>query len=284
MEIYSLIAENWKTDAGASFGVVPKSIWSKLYHADDNNMVNVTSRCLLVKNQHRLILFDTGMGNKQDEKFFKHRQRFGSDNLVDSLKKLGFDPNDVTDIVFTHLHYDHCGGATAFNSDKTMLELVFPNAQYHVSKRQWDWAMTPNIREAASYLPENLLPIKDSGKLNFITQDGWFDEGIYLRMVHGHTDGQLIPVLHYKNKVLVFTADFIPSAAHVPLVWLTAYDIRPLEALAEKEAFLNVAVKNDYTLLFLHDYDVECCKVAYGAKGYEVARRFTLNDFLTIDL
>lgn len=284
MEIYSLIAENWKTDAGASFGVVPKSIWSKLYHADDNNMVNVTSRCLLVKNQHRLILFDTGMGNKQDEKFFKHRQRFGSDNLVDSLKKLGFDPNDVTDIVFTHLHYDHCGGATAFNSDKTMLELVFPNAQYHVSKRQWDWAMTPNIREAASYLPENLLPIKDSGKLNFITQDGWFDDGIFLRMVHGHTDGQLIPVLHYKNKVLVFTADFIPSAAHVPLVWLTAYDIRPLEALAEKEAFLNVAVKNDYTLLFLHDYDVECCKVAYGAKGYEVARRFTLNDFLTIDL
>jgi glyoxylase-like metal-dependent hydrolase (beta-lactamase superfamily II) len=284
MEIYSLIAENWKTDAGASFGVVPKSIWSKLYHADDNNMVNVTSRCLLVKNQHRLILFDTGMGNKQDEKFFKHRQRFGSDNLVDSLKKLGFDPNDVTDIVFTHLHYDHCGGATAFNSDKTMLELVFPNAQYHVSKRQWDWAMTPNIREAASYLPENLLPIKDSGKLNFITQDGWFDDGIFLRMVHGHTDGQLIPVLHYKNKVLVFTADFIPSAAHVPLVWLTAYDIRPLEALAEKEAFLNVAVKNDYTLLFLHDYDVECCNVVYGAKGFEVGRRFTLNDFLTFDL
>lgn len=284
MEIYSLIAENWKTDAGASFGVIPKSIWSKQYTADANNMVNVTSRCLLIKTANRLILFDTGMGDKQDEKFFKHRQRFGTDKLVDNLKAIGFQSDDVTDVIFTHLHYDHCGGATKYNADRSIIEFVFPNAQYHVSKRQWEWAMQPNIREAASYLPENLTPIKNSGKLHFISQEGWFVEGIYLRMMNGHTDGQIIPVIYFNNKVLVFTADFIPSAAHVPLVWLTAYDIRPLDALTEKESFLKESVENDYTLLFLHDYDVECCKVSLGSKGYEVAKTFTLHQFLQTDL
>jgi glyoxylase-like metal-dependent hydrolase (beta-lactamase superfamily II) len=279
MELFTLIAENWKSDAGATFGVIPKTIWSKLYEVDDQNLVKVTSRCFLIKTSSKLILFDTGMGNKQDEKFFRFRFRFGDDNLVENLKKLGFQPEDVTDVIFTHLHYDHCGGATCFNIDKTEIQLTFMNARYHVSARQWEWAMNPNIREAASYLPENLLPLKNSGRLNLIYDEGWFDDGIFLKMVHGHTEGQIIPIIDYQGKTLVFTADFIPSTAHVPVVWLTAYDVQPLVSLKEKESFLADAVEHDYTLLFLHDIYTECCKVKKTVKGYEAAAAFSLTDF-----
>lgn len=288
MKISSVIAENWKSDGGASFGVVPKAIWSKLYPADENNLQNVTSRCLVVEDEGRVILFDTGMGNKQTEKFFQFRYRFGNDSLINNLASAGYSPDDITDVVFTHLHYDHCGGASVWNKEGK-LERTFPKATYHVSRAQADWALHPNKREAASYLTENLEPILQGGKINFIHEEGPFTSGIYFRLFHGHTAGQIVPFIFYEGHTIVFTADFIPSTAHIPLVYIPAYDIQPLITLREKEVFLEEAVAEDFILVFQHDYYTESSMIEKTEKGFRALHpgKFTEvleHAFLSIDL
>jgi len=268
MKITPVIAENWKSDGGAAFGVVPKSIWGKLYPADENNLQKVTSRCLVVEDEGRVILFDTGMGNKQSEKFFQFRYRFGNENLLTNLARAGYTPEDITDVVFTHLHYDHCGGASVWGKDGKPVR-VFPNATYHVSRAQAEWALHPNKREAASYLPENLEPIFHGGKLNFIEKEGPFSPAVYFRLFYGHTAGQIVPFMFLKDRTVVFVADFIPSAAHIPLVYIPAYDIQPLVTLREKEAFLEEAVADEFILVFQHDYYTEASMVEKNDKGFK---------------
>lgn len=279
MKITPIIAEHWKTDGGAVFGVVPKSIWSKLYPTDEDNLQNVTSRCLVVEDEGRVILFDTGMGNKQSEKFFQYRYRFGGHSLLGSLKQAGYRPEDITDVVFTHLHYDHCGGASVWGEGGSAVR-VFPHATYHVSRAQADWALHPNKREAASYLPENLEPIFKGGKINFIEEEGPFTQNIYFRLFNGHTAGQIVPFFFHEGRTLVFVADFIPSAAHIPLVYIPAYDIQPLITLQEKESFLEEAAAEDFILIFLHDYYTEAALVEKTDKGFRAGQTGSLKELL----
>ncbi len=277
MKLFAINTENWQSDGGAVFGVVPKKLWSRFVQADEKNNINVANRNLLVKTDDRLILFDTGMGDKQDDKFFSFRYIFGDESLEKGFKNAGFQFDEVTDVIFTHLHYDHCGGAVR-KTDKNF-ELTFKNATHWVSERQWKWATEPNVREAASYLPENLLPLKDSGKLKFIEDEGAFCPGIELRMMHGHTDGQIIPIIEYHGKKLVFTADFIASAAHIPLPYIPSYDTRPLLSMKEKEDFLKEAVEQNYTLMFQHDFYTECCALEQTPKGIRAGKILKFEEF-----
>lgn len=271
MELFIINAEDYKIDGGACFGVVPKTIWSKLYKSDDNNLIPISIRCLLVKTESKLILFDAGIGNKQGGKFLEHQNIFSEpDILKKSFDRSGFSFEEVTDVVFTHLHHDHVGGAVTRNTSETGYEMVFKNADYWCSKQQWDWAMNSNKREIASYPMENLLPIKESGNLKFIECDGKFTTDIFLKLFNGHTEGQIIPFINYKNKTIVFMADFIPSVGNIPLPYVASFDTRPLISMEEKELFLNEAVKNNYILLFQHDYSNECCTVSHTEKGVRV--------------
>jgi glyoxylase-like metal-dependent hydrolase (beta-lactamase superfamily II) len=279
MKIFPVIAENWKVDGGVAFGVVPKGIWSKLMEPDENNMVKITTRCLLVEDENRLILFDVGMGRKQNEKFYGFRYLFGDDDLQNNLSELGYTFDDITDIVFTHLHDDHCGAATKLNDDNKT-ELVFKNASFHVSKEQWDWANNPNKREIGSFFQLNLKPLADTGRLNFIEKAGYFTKNIELRMVHGHTQGQLIPLLSFKGQTFVFMGDFIPAAVNIPLPFIPSVDVQPLLTLKEKASFLNEAADKDYYLIFEHDYDIECCTVMQTEKGVRLNKTYRLNEIL----
>lgn len=271
MELFIINAEDYKIDGGACFGVVPKTIWSKLYKSDDNNLIPISIRCLLIKTENKLILFDAGIGNKQEGKFLEHQNIFSEpDILKKSFDRCGFSFDNVTDIIFTHLHHDHIGGAVNYNSNKTGFEMVFKNADYWCSTRQWKWAMNSNKREIASYPMENLLPIKECGKLRLIDEPTVFPGNIELRFYNGHTDGQIIPFLKYKGKTIVFMADFIPSMGNIPLPYVPSFDTRPLLSMEEKECFLNEAADNDYILLFQHDYFYECCTVARTEKGVRV--------------
>ncbi|MBN2173682.1 MAG: MBL fold metallo-hydrolase [Bacteroidales bacterium] len=279
MEIYPLIAENWKMDGGVAFGVVPQTIWRKLVEPDDNNMVKITSRCLLVKHHDRLILFDTGMGNKQSKKYYGYRFLFGHDSLQSNFKKSGFSFDDVTDVVFTHLHDDHCGGAVNLN-EKGEPELLFKNATHHCTSGQWEWANHPNKREIGSFFKINFQPIEEAGKLNLIESEGEFLPGIDFRFMNGHTQGMIVPLFRLDNKTVVFMADFIPSAAHIPVPFLASVDIQPLVALQEKEQFLNEAAYKGYYLVFEHDYDTECVNVVHTGKGVRADKTFRLNEFL----
>ncbi|HSV77565.1 MAG TPA: MBL fold metallo-hydrolase [Bacteroidales bacterium] len=276
MNLYPIVAEHFKMDGGACFGVVPKSIWQKQLSADESNLVNLSSRCLLADTGNRLILIDTGMGNKQSEKFFSYFHRFGPDNLENSFARAGFTFDQVTDVILTHLHFDHVGGALR-NGDKPGTFLpVFPNATYHVSKEQWDWAMNPNAREKASYLPENFKPLYESGHLEFIHAEEPFCEGISLEIKNGHTRGLVVPVIDYKGRKLVFTTDFIAMVYHVPLPYVPAFDIEPLVSMREKEEFFERAVDHDYVLFFQHDYFNECCTLKRTEKGVQVKEIFAL--------
>ena len=271
MDLFIINAEDYKLDGGACFGVVPKVIWSKLYKTDENNLLPISIRCALVKTENKLILFDAGIGNKQDEKFLGHLGIFSEPDVLEkSFQKNGFSFDDVTDVVFTHLHYDHVGGSVKRNADLTGYELVFKNADYWCSSQQWNWAMNSNKREIASYLMENLLPIKESGKLKFIDKITKFETGVELRLFNGHTDGQIIPFLSYKGKIIVFTADFIASVGNIPLPYIPSFDTRPLISMDEKEEFLKEAADNNYILLFQHDYANECCTVVNTEKGVRV--------------
>lgn len=276
MKLYPIHISNFKIDGGAMFGVVPKILWQEKYPADENNLCNWALRSLLIDTGERVILIDNGYGDKQSEKFFSHVYLNGGDGLEGALKKHGYALDDVTDMILTHLHADHCGGGVKYNSDKSGYEMVFKNATYWVSKPHWESAMNPNKQEGASFLEENLIPMLESGQLKFIEKNTELYPGINIRLYNGHTIGQMITFINTGEQTVVFTADLIPSTTHIPLVWNMAYDNRPLDTLQEKEDFLNEAAENNYTLFFQHDIYNECATVQKTAKGVRVKETFLL--------
>lgn len=276
MKLYPVIAENFKMDGGACFGVVPKAIWERYVKADENNMIPLTSRCLLADTGSRVILVDVGMGDKQSDKFFSFYHVFGDESLEKSLKKYGYTPDQVTDVILTHLHFDHVGGAVKWAKDGKTPELVFPKATHYCTKEHWDAAMDPNPREAASYFEENLLPLYDSGQLEFVHEEGPFCEGVYLEIKSGHTAGQIVPIFDYHGRKVAFMADFISAVGNIPLAYVPSFDIDPVRSMEEKQEFLSRAVREDYVLVFEHDYDNECCNLKETPKGVRARDIFTL--------
>ena len=279
MRLYSLNIENFKVDGGAMFGVVPKTLWNKVYPADENNLIPLAVRSMVIESGDRVVLIDNGIGDKQDEKFYSHFYRFGGEGLVKGLAKRGFKPEDITDVIFTHLHFDHCGGAVKHNPDGCF-ELTFPNAKYHISRAHWEWAINPNSREADSFLPENILPIRDLGALNLIEKEGELIPGVFLRIFNGHTRGQILPVITYKGKTIVFVADLFPFRAHLPLPYIMSYDVEPLITLKEKEDFLEEALNGDYIFHYQHDFYTECSRVYKTPRGIRATEGFTFDSFL----
>jgi glyoxylase-like metal-dependent hydrolase (beta-lactamase superfamily II) len=279
MNLYSINTGYFKLDGGAMFGVVPKSIWNNLNPSDSNNMCNWALRCLLIEDGDRLILIDNGIGDKQSEKFFSHYFLNGDDSLEKSLRNHGFGMDDITDVFLTHLHFDHCGGSISWNADKTSYVPAFRNATYWSNEQHWEWAVNPNAREKASFLKENILPIRESGQLKMVTDNQELFPGITIKFVHGHTGAMMIPHIKYKNNTLVYMADLLPSAAHIPVPYIMAYDTRPLVSLNEKDAFVKEALANNYILFFEHDPKIECCSLAGTDKGIRVKETFTLNSF-----
>lgn len=284
MKLYSINTGYFKLDGGAMFGVVPKSIWNKLNPADENNMCSWALRCLLIEDEGKLILIDNGMGDKQDAKFFGHYYLHGDDTLDKSLAKHGFTKDDITDVFLTHLHFDHCGGSIVRDGDK--LVPAFKNATYWSNERHWKWATEPNAREKASFLKENILPIQESGQLRFLHVDGDLPvlnsakiiTDLSFFSVAGHTDAMMLPAINYKGRKLVFMADLLPSAAHIPLPYVMAYDMFPLTTLNEKKLFLTEAQQNDYVLFFEHDPVNECCTLQMTEKGIKLKDTFKLAD------
>lgn len=276
MQLYSIETGNAKFDGGAIFGVVPKVIWQKLYPTDENNLCNCSIRSLLVVDGDFKILIDTGIGDKQDEKFLKNFHLNGTDNLIQSLVKYGFEPTDITDVILTHLHFDHCGGAVKQNVDNTGFELTFPNANYYTSRKHWDWAMHPNRRESASFLKENILPIQESGRLHLLEEEGELFPNISVKFFYGHTEAQVIPFIKYNQYTIVYVADFLASAAHIPMAYVPSYDIRPLQTMEEKEIFYRDSILNNYILFFEHDLYNECCTLQNTNKGVCVKDSFKL--------
>jgi len=276
MKLYSINAGHFKLDGGAMFGVVPKSMWKKLNPPDENNMCNWAMRCLLIKDEGRLILIYNGMGNKQDEKFFGYYYLNGDDTLEKSLAKYGFSKEDITDVFLTHLHFDHCGGSIERVDDK--LVPAFKNATYWSNESHWQWAVHPNDREKASFLKENIIPIQESGKLKFIeTKQGIeFTKNVNLRFVNGHTESMMLPQIKYKDKTIVYMADLLPSVAHIPIPYVMAYDTRPLETLVEKKSFLTEALEKEFVLFFEHDPEIECCSLEQTIKGIRSKETFKL--------
>ena len=285
MKLYSINTGYFKLDGGAMFGVVPKSIWNKINPADENNLCSWALRCLLIEDGNRLILVDNGNGNKQDAKFFSHYYLHGDDTLDKSLAKYGFHRDDITDAFLTHLHFDHCGGSIMREGDK--LVPAFKNAKYWSNKEHWDWAVDPNDREKASFLPENILPIKESGKLQLIgvnpgkddkLGETIFTENISVRFVNGHTRAMMLPQVRYKNRTIVYMADLLPSQGHIPLPYVMAYDMFPLTTLDEKRSFLNEAAGGDYILFFEHDPVHECCNLQQTERGVRPKEFFKLEE------
>ncbi len=280
MKLYPIETGNLKLDGGAMFGVVPKVMWQKAYPADENNLCNWAMRCLLVVDGERKILIDNGIGNKQDEKWLKHYYLNGNDTLEASLAKVDVTPEDITDVVLTHMHFDHCGGSVKWNDDNTGYELAFPNATYWTSKKQYEWATNPNRREKASFLKENIGPIEASGKLKLIEDEGEFIPNIKFKLYNGHTDGQVIPHINVDGKTVVFMADLLPATAHIPMPWIMAYDTRPLLTLKDKERFFKEAVENNYILFFEHDLYNEACSLQDTPKGVRVDKSGRLDEFI----
>jgi len=282
MKLIPIETGNFRLDGGAMFGVVPKVLWQKLYPADENNLCNWAMRCLLVVDGNRRILIDNGIGNKQEENWLKHYYLNGDATLEKSLAEAGFKPEDITDMVITHMHFDHCGGSINYNADKSGFELAFPNATYWTSKQQFDWATHPNRREEASFLKENILPIQESGKLKLIEEEGEYIPNITFKLYNGHTEGQVIPHINYNGKTVVFMADLMPSSAHVPMPWIMAYDTRPLETLHDKERFYAEALANDYILFLEHDLYNEACTLHDTPKGVRLKAQGKLSEFVTV--
>ena len=273
MNLYPVNAGNFKLDGGAMFGAVPKTIWNKTNPADQNNLIDIAARCLLIEDGKRLILIDSGMGNKQSKKFFSYYSLWGEDTLERSIKNVGFSIDDVTDVFFTHLHFDHCGGA--IKRSGSGFEPVFKNAIYWTNKKHWDWAINPNKREVASFLKENLLPIEETGSLNFIAtpcdQFSFVDElGFEVFYADGHTEKQMLPIISHKGQKIAFAGDLIPTAGHVPLPYVMGYDVRPLTTLKEKDLFLNYAADNNVLLLLEHDSVNEVVSLKRTEKGVRV--------------
>lgn len=278
MKLHTIDTGFFKLDGGAMFGVVPKTLWQKINPADENNLCTWAMRCLLVEDGNRLILIDNGIGNKQDEKFFGHYYLHGEDTLDGSLARLGFSRSDITDVFLTHLHFDHCGGSVIRSGEQ--LIPAFPRATYWSNEQHWEWAVHPNDREKASFLSENILPIRESGQLSFVeTRDGVpFSDTMKIRFAFGHTDAMMLPQLEYKGRTVVYMADLLPSAGHIPIPYVMAYDMFPLQTLKEKKAFLEEAVENDYILYFEHDPAIECCTLRRTEKGIRVDETFKLSE------
>ncbi|MFK8044190.1 MAG: MBL fold metallo-hydrolase [Crocinitomicaceae bacterium] len=281
MKLYPINTGDFKLDGGAMFGVVPKSLWSRTNRPDENNMCSWSMRCMLIEDGDRLMLIDTGIGDKQTEKFFSYYYLFGDYSLRRSIEALGFTLDDITDVFLTHLHFDHCGGAIARNNDG-QFRPFFKNATYWSNEKHWKWATEPNQREKASFLSENILPIQESGQLKFINRVGDFTENIFPNIdclfVDGHTESQMIPHINYKGKTIVFMADLLPSVGHIPLPYVMGYDTRPLLTLTEKEKFLSHAATSEFILYLEHDFENECCTLKHTEKGVRLDQTFNLSE------
>lgn len=284
MKLYPIQCGSFKLDGGAMFGVVPKSLWQKTNPADDKNLIELGMRSLLIEDGKKLILVDCGLGNKQDDKFFGHYSLYGDDSLEKNLAKYGFVKEDITDVFLTHLHFDHCGGAIEWNDDKTGYRPAFKNAQFWTNENHWDWATNPNPREKASFLKENIFPIQESGQLNFLPlpKTGNYGFAPDLKMdvifVDGHTEKQMLPVIQYQEKTIVFAADLIPTTGHIPLVYVMGYDTRPLLTMEEKDKFLKQCVENDYLLFLEHDAHHELASLKMTEKGVRLDETFSFNE------
>jgi glyoxylase-like metal-dependent hydrolase (beta-lactamase superfamily II) len=276
MQLHTINTGFFKLDGGAMFGVVPKTIWHKLNPADENNMCTWAMRCLLIEEGNRLILIDNGIGNKQEAKFYSHYYLHGNDTLLNSIKKAGFSPTDVTDMFLTHLHFDHCGGGIQRVGEK--LETTFPKATYWSNQAHWQWATVPNAREKASFLKENILPMQESGQLQMVNANGNFANFLQVLFMDGHTEKQMLPKINYKGKTVVFCADLLPSVGHIPLPYVMGYDMRPLQTLTEKEIFLNQAADENWILVLEHDPLHECCTVQHTDKGVRLKETFKLSE------
>ncbi|SHM83514.1 MBL fold metallo-hydrolase [Flavobacterium xinjiangense] len=280
MKLYPIETGNFKLDGGAMFGVVPKTIWNKTNPADENNLIDIAARCLLIEDADKLILIDTGMGNKQSEKFFGYYSLWGTHSMDKSLAKYGFHRDDITDVFMTHLHFDHCGGSIQWNKDKTGYEPAFKNAKFWSNNNHWEWATKPNPREKASFLSENILPMQESGQLHLIKRpEGDFLEkselGFGIFFADGHTEKQMIPQIQYQDKTIIFCADLLATAGHVPIPYVMGYDTRPLLTMPEKAKFLNAAADNNHYLFLEHDAHNEIITVEKTEKGVRLKERFT---------
>ena len=285
MKLYPIETGNFKLDGGAMFGVVPKTIWNKTNPADDNNLIDIAARCLLIEDGNRLILIDTGMGNKQSDKFFGYYSLWGSHSLDKSLAKYGFHRDDITDVFMTHLHFDHCGGSIQWNKDRTGYEPAFKNAVFWSNENHWQWATEPNVREKASFLKENIIPMQESGQLRFIQrpEEDYLvksELGFGILFVDGHTEKQMIPHLQYQDKTIVFCADLLATAGHIPIPYVMGYDTRPLLTMPEKTKFMNAAAENNYYLFLQHDAHNEIITVEKTERGVRLKDVFSADEIL----
>jgi glyoxylase-like metal-dependent hydrolase (beta-lactamase superfamily II) len=285
MKLYPIETGNFKLDGGAMFGVVPKSIWNKTNPADDNNLIDIAARCLLIEDGNRLILIDTGMGNKQSDKFFGYYSLWGSHSLDKSLAKYGFHRDDITDVFMTHLHFDHCGGSIQWNKDRTGYEPAFKNAIFWSNENHWQWATEPNVREKASFLKENIIPMQESGQLRFVQrpEEDFLvksELGFGILFVDGHTEKQMIPHIQYQDKTIVFCADLLATAGHIPIPYVMGYDTRPLLTMPEKTKFMNAAAENNYYLFLQHDAHNEIIRVEKTERGVRLKDAFSADEIL----
>lgn len=282
MKLHRIETGNFMLDGGAMFGVVPKALWERTNPADEKNRIKMAARSLLIEDGDRLILIDTGMGNKQSDKFYGHYAIWGDHTLDSSLQKAGFHRDDITDVFFTHLHFDHCGGAIEFNSNGILVP-AFKNARFWSHQNHWEWATKPNPREKASFLPENILPIHESGQLELLTGTEKELEktalGFDILLMNGHTEKQMLPMIQYQGKTIVFAADLIPTVGHLPIPYVMGYDTRPLLTLEEKASFLDRAVANDFLLFLEHDAENELISLEQTAKGVRCKESFLFDNY-----
>lgn len=279
-ELYTIETGDFRLDGGAMFGVVPKTLWSRAIPADDKNRIPMTMRCLLIKsmNTGKIYLIDNGAGTKFSDKMESiYDLDYSIKNLENSFRQQGFSFEDVTDIIFTHLHFDHCGG-TSFYNEENELEHTFPNATYHVVEKHWENANSPNAREKASFLPENINPLKESGRLNLVGESHQFEVGLSAIPANGHTIGQQLPKIEAGEKTLVFTADLLPTHVHVPLPWVMGYDMYPVQTLNEKDAFLQQAAEQNWHLYLEHDAHKEIIQIQHKDGRFSVSQTLTLNE------
>lgn len=277
MQIYNIETGNFKADGGAMFGVVPKQLWQKKYNVDENNLCSISDRALLIDTGERKVLVDTGIGNKQDEKWLSFHHLHGDATLLKSLQNHNYSPADITDVLLTHLHWDHCGGAV-YKDDDGQYKPQFPNADILVSRKQWEWAKNTNVREAPAYPQENIIPLEETGKLQFIEKEGEIIPGIHIRLFNGHTKGLMLPVIEKDNQTIFFAGDLIPVMANLPLVYVASYDILPLETIAEKDRMLKEAFANNWIIVFQHDVEHQACTLTQTPKGIREDRVLSITE------
>lgn len=279
MKLYAIETGIIKFDGGSMFGIIPRVIWQELYPPDKRHYCHFSMRCLLVIDGERKILIDTGIGTKQSKNFLRYYTEKSESTLENSLRKIGFEAAEITDVILTHLHFDHCGGCIKLDENKQPM-LAFPNATIHTSKQQWEWAQKPNERENPSFLTENILPIEQSGKLQLFDKEHELFPNFHVKLFNGHTDGQVIPHIAVNGKTLVYCADLFPTTVHLPLPYIMAYDTRPLMTVEDKKRFFKDALENEYVLFFEHDLHTECCTIMETEKGIGVKDTFTLEEFM----